>query len=159
MESIISLFFIFGAKYLYIAIVAVALIYLLLQGRDTQKRMIVFAVLSLPLTYLAAKSLSFFFYDPRPFVVDNITPLIEHAADNGFPSDHTLIAAAISAAIWPFSKKVSVSLWMIVLVVGISRVYVGVHHPIDIIGSIVIAIVLATLVQFMLSYTSIKRLS
>ncbi|MBI2463232.1 MAG: phosphatase PAP2 family protein [Candidatus Spechtbacteria bacterium] len=157
--DIASLFFILSAKYLFIAIIGIALAYLMLQKRDVQKRMIVFAVLALPLTYLAAKILGFFFYYPRPFVTDGFTPLIAHVADNGFPSDHTLISAAIAAALWPFNKKVSIALWALTIIVGFSRIYVGVHHGVDIIGSIVIAITFAWLVQSVLEYTSVKRLS
>jgi PAP2 superfamily len=35
--------------------------------------------------------------DPRPFVVDpSIRPLFPHLADNGFPSDHTTLAATVA---------------------------------------------------------------
>src|SRR5919202_4656794 len=37
--------------------------------------------------------------DPRPFVVGHFQPLISHPADNGFPSDHALLAAALVAVV------------------------------------------------------------
>ena len=41
--------------------------------------------------------------DPRPFVVDGRAPLVPHADDNGFPSDHTTVAGwgmgALAAAV------------------------------------------------------------
>ena len=99
----------------------------------------IFAVLLLPLSYIAAKIISHFYFDPRPFVVGNFTPLIPHAADNGFPSDHTLLGAAIAFAIFRFNKKLGLLLLFFAILVGFSRVLAGVHHASDIAGSIVIA--------------------
>ena len=45
------------------------------------------------------------YYNPRPFVVGNFTPLISHSVDNGFPSDHVLLASAIASILYFFSKK------------------------------------------------------
>lgn len=76
----------------------------------------------------------------RPFIVTGIPPLFPHAADNGFPSDHTLLTAAIAAGLWKISKPLSVAAWAVALLVGIARVLAGVHWPIDIAGSIVFAL-------------------
>jgi len=149
METLI----IFGAKYLYLVVVAVAIIYILKQPREKQKRIILFAVVSLPLSYIVAKIGSWIYFDPRPFVVGNFTPLIPHVADNGFPSDHTLLTAAISSVIYSYNKKVGVLLWILTLAVGISRISAGIHHPIDILGSIIISILTTFVV-----YKIIRRL-
>jgi undecaprenyl-diphosphatase len=90
--------------------------------------------------YAVAKIISLFYYSTLPFVEGNFTPLIPHEADNGFPSDHTLLGAGISSVIYFFNKKVSAVLWALTLIVGISRVYAGVHHPVDIVGSIIVAL-------------------
>ncbi len=145
MQSFFDLFFIFGAKYLFLAIIAIAFIYFLSQPKTTKKRIIIFSVVTLPLAYIVAKILSTFYYDPRPFVVGNFVPLIPHAPDNGFPSDHTLISAAFAAVLFPFNKKVAIVASILALIVGISRVYVGVHHPIDILGSIAIAAIVSSI--------------
>lgn len=135
----INQFFIESAKYLYLAVILVAFIYFLRQGRATQKQMIILGVISLPAIYIVAKAIGFFYFDPRPFVVGHFTPLIPHAADNGFPSDHTLISAAFASLLFPFNKRISTGAWALTLVVGAARIYVGVHHFIDIFGAILIA--------------------
>jgi undecaprenyl-diphosphatase len=98
------------------------------------------------LAYIIAKVLSHFYFDPRPFVQNGIAPLIPHAADNGFPSDHTLLAAVLAATIIVFKRNVGIVLWVIALMIGSARVAAGVHHPIDIVGSIVIAIIASAIV-------------
>jgi|SRR3989344_760301 len=147
METII----IFSAKYLYLAVVAIAAGYTLLQPREKQKQIVLFAIISLPLAYIMAKIGSAFYYDPRPFVVGQFTPLIPHSADNGFPSDHTLLIAAISSVLYAHSKKVGAALWVLTLAVGTSRVAAGIHHPVDIVGSVVIAAAAAYAVHFFLN--------
>ncbi len=130
---------IFGAKYLYLVIVIAALVYLLLVPKKRSSEIIVAALISLPLTYIMAKCLSALYYDPRPFVVGNFVPLIPHAPDNGFPSDHTLLSAAVAAVIFSFEKRWGTALFIVAFLVGLSRVAAGVHHLTDIIGSMIIA--------------------
>lgn len=137
---------IFGAKYLLIVIAGIALVYLLEQPRSRQKRIAIFAALSLPLTYIISKFGALLYDDPRPFVSGHFIPLITHEPDNGFPSDHVLLCAGIAAVIYPSSKSLSLILWALTLLVGMSRVHTCLHHPIDIIGSIVMAIAVAAIV-------------
>lgn len=147
MDSII----IFGAKYLYLAVVILALFYLLILPKKESSRVIVAALIALPLSYLVAKGLSALYYDPRPFVVGQFVPLIPHAPDNGFPSDHTLFVSAIAAVIFAFERRLGTALFIIAFLVGWSRVGAGVHHLTDIVGSMVIAsVVTGVLIRFVL---------
>ncbi len=81
------------------------------------------------------------YVDPRPFVVGHFIPLIPHVPDNGFPSDHTLLAAALAAIGMYWNKWLGLALWVIAIAIAIARVYVGLHHPIDVLGSIVFALI------------------
>lgn len=81
--------------------------------------------------------------EPRPFTTHpDILRLISHAAGQSFPSDHATAAFAIAVALLAF---VSVGwgslLFVVALVIGVARVYTGVHYPGDILGSLVIALV------------------
>lgn len=135
----IDQFIIFGAKYLYLLIFGMAFLFFIKQPRNGKKQIMIFAVVVLPVAYLVSVLISFFYYDPRPFVQGNFIPLILQEPDNGFPSDHILLSAAISAVIFPFNKKSSVILWLLTVLVGLSRILAGLHHCVDVLGSIVIA--------------------
>ena len=143
MVDVIAIVF---AKYLYIVIIVLAIIYGLLQPRPVQKKMLIVAIISLPLILIFAKIASHFFYDPRPFVSLHIKPLIPHAPDNGFPSDHTLISAAFASVLFVFNKKWGVIAGVLAILVGISRIYAQIHSPIDILGSVIISIVVVWIV-------------
>jgi undecaprenyl-diphosphatase len=73
--------------------------------------------------------------DPRPFAVDHVHPLIAHAADNGFPSDHSLLAAVLVAAVILARPRYTLLFVVLAAAVEWARVGAGVHHPIDVIGS------------------------
>jgi undecaprenyl-diphosphatase len=150
---------IFGAKYLFIVIAVIALAYLLKQPRSGQKRIAIFAALTLPLTYIVSKIAALLYTDPRPFVAGHLIPLIAHEPDNGFPSDHVLLCAGIAAVIYPSSKRLSLILWALTLLVGMSRVHTGLHHPVDIIGSIVMAIAVAAIVYRLIMGSFLKFVS
>lgn len=141
-----DIFIIFGAKYLYLVIVITALVYVFRQPKELRWKIVICAAVALPLTYIAAKIASYFYYDPRPFVIGQFTPLLPHAPDNGFPSDHTLFGSAIAAVISYFHRRLGLMLFGVAFAVGASRVFAGIHHFIDIFGSIAIAFVMTYLV-------------
>ncbi len=104
--------------------------------------------MTFPLILLVSRIAGYYIYDPRPFVVKHIHPLIAHVADNGFPSDHALLTMAIASIIFTFNKKLGIVLFSIASIVGIARVLANIHHPIDIVGSATIAIVVTVIVLF-----------
>ncbi len=148
---------IFAANYLWYVIIGIAVVYFLIQSRAEQKRMLVFAALVLPIVYIVSIIGGALYYDSRPFVVEHFTPLIPHKPSNGFPSDHVLWSAATAAIIFPSNKYVSLILWLLTILVGASRVYVGIHHPIDIAGSIAMAILVAFIVYLIIRRTKLFR--
>lgn len=143
--------FIFGAKYLYLAGGAIALIWFLKLPKEKKKKAVVFGIIVLPTIYIVSRISAWLYFNPRPFTVEHFTPLIPHKPDNGFPSDHVLLLSAIASVIYPFGKKFSLAVWLVAAMVAISRIYVGIHHPIDVIGSAIISIVVSALAYFVLN--------
>jgi len=148
MNNFTDLIFIFGAKYLYLVVIISSFIWFLNQPKPKRKEIFIIACLCLPLAFIFSKVAGHLYYSLQPFVVGHFQPLIQHKADNGFPSHHALLVFAISAIIFIFSRRTGLVLWILGLFVGFSRIYVGVHHMIDIIGSMLISIVSVTLVYF-----------
>ena len=142
------------ADYLWYVIIGIAIVYFFFRPWGEKIHLVMFAAVVLLLVFVVSLLAAAIYYDPRPFVVDHYTPLIPHKPSNGFPSDHVLWSSATAAIIFPSNKYLSLVLWLLAAAVGIARVYVGVHHAKDIIGSMVIAAVVAALV-----YYSLKRLN
>ena len=91
------------------------------------------------------------------FLFGHFTPLVAHGFDNGFPSDHALLSVAVACIVWRYNHVLGIVLFNFALVVGLSRVYIGVHHLFDIFGAVVIAIVSALLVSIALDAITTKR--
>ena len=159
MDNIVNLIFVFGAKYLYLFVIAIAFIWFLMQPKPRKKEVLIIACICLPLVLVIFKIASHLYYNPRPFVIEHFKPLVYHHADNGFPSHHELLVSAISAMIFIFSRRTGFALWILALLVGFSRVYVGVHHMIDIVGSILISIGSVALVCCFREYLKNRKLN
>lgn len=137
---------ILAAKYLIVLPLLIGAGLLIVLPRARQKALLVFGVLSGSLAFALARLGGYLYYDPRPFVVGHFVPLVAHAADNGFPSDHVLLASAVSAVCSYFSRKLGLLLWLITALVAFARVYVGVHHATDVFGSMLFSLVAAAAV-------------
>lgn len=146
MHEIITLI----AKYFIVLSCLGALVVWLRLTTADKKRFIILAIAGAILTLILAKLGSKVFYNPRPFVVGHFTPYFSHGNDNGFPSDHTLFASFLAFLSWHYSKKLGISLFVVALLIGLSRVIAGVHHLIDIIGSIVFAFIGSWVVWYLL---------
>ncbi len=131
---------IFCAKYLYLFIALIALLFFI-KEKTLQKSILISSAFILSFVFIVSQIASKIYYNQRPFVAEHFVPLISHGANNGFPSDHSLISFAFASIIFLFNRKLGFVLFSLSFLVGISRVYVGVHHPIDILGSFLISII------------------
>jgi len=158
MSDIINLIFIFGAEYLYLIIMGISFIWFLAQAKPKQKEIFIIACFCLPIVLIAFKIASSLYYNPRPFVLGHFQPLIDHNPNNGFPSHHMLLVSFIPAIVFLFDRRFSFLLWVLALFVGFSRVYVGVHHTVDIFGSLVISAISVASGYFLLRYLKKRKL-
>ena len=70
----------------------------------------------------------------RPFVVTAATVLVPHAPDSSFPSDHAILAFAVTVVLAIVNRTLAAWLAAFGVLVLISRVFVGAHYPSDVIG-------------------------
>lgn len=95
---------------------------------------------------------------PRPVVVSHL--MVEHSSS--FPSGHTITAMSIYGLIamllWRRNKKMPAflsALW--VLMVAVSRVYLGVHYPSDVLASLMFGIILLVIMYLFDLYVTKQK--
>ncbi len=95
------------------------------------------------LAYVIAKVLGHVIADPRPYLVAHTHPLIPTAHDNGFPSDHTLLVALMTASLWWIDRRLILAFAGATALVALGRLGIDAHHTLDVLGSMAITAVAA----------------
>jgi len=92
----------------------------------------------------------YFYKRKRPLESVPTHQLIKKPNHPSFPSGHTSLLFAVSVTLFFFSVTTGAIFTLLSLLVGISRVFVGVHWPSDILGGVLAGIVSSLLVYFYL---------
>ncbi|KKR32008.1 MAG: PAP2 superfamily protein [Parcubacteria group bacterium GW2011_GWF2_39_8b] len=133
---------IISAEYLFLVPLFVGGLYFFLQSRPEQKKMIILSAIALSISILSMFILQFIYYNSRPSLVIDFKPLVSHIFKNGFPSTHATMTALIASVIYVFNRKIGLFLFFISILISLSRVYLGLHHFVDIIAGILLAIIM-----------------
>lgn len=97
---------------------------------------------------------------PRPFVVNEaIVPLIGGVSPyRSFPSGHSGGSFAAMLALYKWvPKKIGVPALVLASLVALSRLYVGVHYPTDILGGFIVGLV-CSMVAYRIVTWAMKKL-
>lgn len=86
----------------------------------------------------------------RPYeVVEGLKCIVSHAHDASFPSGHTGASFASAIAIHKqIPKKFAVFFIVLAALIAVSRLYVGIHYPTDVLGGLITGISIGLLVNF-----------
>lgn len=94
----------------------------------------------------------------QPFAeLNNVNQLIGHAIDNSFPSDHAIEFFSICITFLLFKKNLRYVWLAIAILVSISRVWVGVHYPADILVGAILGIIGAVLCYWIIPQLNVIK--
>lgn len=93
--------------------------------------------------WIIARILKIIINIDRPFLaLPDIHPLINDDSFS-FPSGHATFFAALATAIFFYHRKAGYVFMLCALLIGLARMVVGVHYPIDILGGFVLGVGIA----------------
>lgn len=92
------------------------------------------------IAFVAEQIIGFLWFRPRPFVaLEGVTKLIEKSAsEKSFPSGHATAAFAVAFGLMVHNRKWGGAMAVLAAWVAVSRVFVGVHYPSDVVAGAVV---------------------
>lgn len=93
------------------------------------------------------KIIRFLWFNPRPFVSQDIHLLLSHSSSSSFPSMHVTFFFALSTVVLLYSKKAGILFFITSFLIALARVFVGLHWPSDILGGMVLGTFSALIVH------------
>lgn len=154
----VFLFAVAMAKYVILLVpLHLALVWM---GGDRMTRFIALtALLALLLALAASQVIGLVAYAPRPFILGVGHTLIEHRPSSSFPSNHGIVFFAYAATLAIFGKgRLAGALAGTGLVVAWSRIYLGVHFPLDMAGSAAISLASALVAAWVMTRFGLRVL-
>ncbi|MED0888935.1 undecaprenyl-diphosphatase [Bacillus mycoides] len=106
-----------------------------------------YTTLSVSIALLVNVLIHAVYYHPRPFITHHVNQLVPHAADSSFVSDHSVLVFSIAFVFILRGEKLKYIALIWAILVGVSRMYVGVHYPLDILGAAFLTFITSGLVM------------
>ena len=133
-----------ASDYLVPKTLGLALVVLWFMEPDRDARMrhqigVLTALTALGTASLTVFIVNMFYFRPRPFADMDVNLLFYRPTDSSFPSNSAAAFFGLAFGVCGFRRDFGAAFIAAAAVYGLARIYVGVHYPSDVAGSIIIA--------------------
>lgn len=122
---------------------AVGAVCLWIRGRPTNRGALLAVMCGMAAALGVNQIAGLLWFEPRPFMVGLGHTLMAHARDNSFPSDHATFMWSLGFGLIATGAARGWG-WLVCLLglgVAWARIFLGLHFPIDMAGSLLVAVV------------------
>ena len=81
----------------------------------------------------------------RPYDMVEVELLVKSLSDFSFPSGHTLVSIEAATALTVYHRKWGIAALVLAVVIALSRLYLFVHYPTDVLAGVIIGVIIALL--------------
>ncbi|MBU3934484.1 phosphatase PAP2 family protein [Patescibacteria group bacterium] len=146
---------VFFAKY-FIYLMVAALFLFLLKSKKNWKMVFSAFVSALTARFIITGLIRLLRPRLRPFADNNINLLIDRVNQQSFPSGHASFSFGLATIVYLYNKKAGIFFFAAAFLVSISRIFVGVHWPSDILAGALVGIFSGWLINKLLKLKKIN---
>jgi len=139
----------FASYFQYVICLSLFLLLFIIKKPEKTRALIYIALAFLAAViarYNFAAAIHWFWPIPRPFVSHRVAQLVIPDTWSSFPSGHATFFFALSAVIYFYARKVYprqsrwIALWFFggSLLIGLGRIYSGIHYPADVLAGLIL---------------------
>lgn len=125
---------------------AIPLAFLWFGGGLSGKKAVLLGLLTMGIALLIAQVIGHIHFRPRPFSSHEVNLLVPPSTDASFPSDHATFSFALAGIIFLENKRWGIASLALGVLIAFSRVFIGTHYPLDVIGGALISLGLGLLI-------------
>ncbi len=115
--------------------------------KDIRQKTVLLGVLGIALGNSIVKVTAVFIQRTRPFEVLDTDLLFYRPTDPSFPSNAVVVAFVLATAIFLADKKIGLVALILSVFYGFSRIFVGVHFPLDVIGGAGVGVISVVIIK------------
>ncbi len=124
-------------------IIAITLLALWFAGTNPARRLlnqraVLLATLSAALANILLKIINLLYFRPRPFHVYEVNLLFYQPSDSSLPSNAAAFGFSVAAGVCFYQRRWGWALLILASIFGLSRVFGGVHYPLDILSGAIL---------------------
>ena len=108
------------------------------EQRERNQRAILRALVALFVANVILKLCNLIYFRPRPFDSHEVNLLFYHPTDSSFPSNPATVGFSVATAVWLYNRRLGALLLVLATLFGLSRIYCGVHYPLDVIAGVLL---------------------
>lgn len=133
------------------AFIIIFTIFLIVFGNASWRVVGIEALLALGISQFIVVSLKMLLNRERPYkILEHLHTFGIELRDYSFPSGHTTASFSLATTIALNVPRLSLLVFFLAMIIGLSRIYLGVHYPTDVLAGVMVGIIVPILTHVFL---------